>query len=112
MFEKERRKTLRFAMSLPVSMVDDTAGIQIRRVSRDVSSSGVSLFSPSELQVGALVTFTLDLPFEITLTQPVRIHCKGHVVRVESQSEWGGFVIALHRDTYDFIGTCDGTGVA
>jgi hypothetical protein len=103
MFEVERRRSLRFNMSLPISAFDDTAGVQIQGVTRDVSSSGVSLFSTTELAVGAAVTFALEFPFEITFTEPVRADCKGHVVRVESQPDGRGFMMVVHLDRFEFV---------
>jgi hypothetical protein len=54
-------------------------------MTRDVSLSGVCLFSTTEFAVGAAVAFDLELPYEIMLAEPVRAHCKGHVVRLKPQ---------------------------
>jgi PilZ domain-containing protein len=104
MFKTERRKRLRFNMSLPISVGDDSAGIQIQGMTRDVGSSGVSFFSTIELAVGTAVTFALELPFEVTLTEPVRVDCKGHVVRFESRPDGRPSVMALHLDRFAFVG--------
>lgn len=106
MFKTERRKRLRFNMSLPISVGDDSAGIQIQGMTRDVGSSGVSFFSTTELPiaVGTAVTFALELPFEVPLTEPVRVDCKGHVVRIESRPDGHSFVMALHLDRFAFVG--------
>ena len=103
--ELERRRTQRFSMSLPVSVItDDSTRREIQGVTCDVSSSGVCWFSTSKLAVETAVTFILELPFEITLADPVQARCRGHVVRVESQPDRGGFVVAVHLDRFEFVG--------
>jgi PilZ domain-containing protein len=102
MIEIERRKTRRFSMSLPVSLMDESGKGQIRGLTRDVSSSGVSLFSAIELPVGTIVTLNLDWPGEITLTAPVRARCKGHIVRLESQPDGRSFGVAVRLDKFEF----------
>jgi hypothetical protein len=105
MSEVERRRTLRFPMSLPVSVVtDDSTRRQIQGVTCDVSSSGMTWFSTSKLAVETAVIFTLELPSEVTLADPVQARCRGHVVRVESQPDRCGFVVAVHLDRFEFVG--------
>lgn len=103
MFQTERRKRLRFSMSLPISVGDDSAGIQIQGRTRDVGSSGVSFFSTTGLAVGAAVAFNLELPFEIMLAEPVQARCKGHVVRLEPQPDGRHFMMALQLDRFAFV---------
>lgn len=106
MSEVERRKALRFNMALPLSVIDDTAGLQVRGVTRDISSSGLSWFSTIELPVGATLTFDLKLPFEVTLADDLRAQCKGHVVRVEPNPDGRGFVISVRIDKFEFADSC------
>jgi PilZ domain-containing protein len=102
MSEVERRRTRRFSMSLPISVADESAGIVIQSVTHDVSLSGVSFVSTTEFAVGATVAFDLELPYEIMLAEPVRAHCKGHVVRLEPYPDGGGFVTAIRVNKFEF----------
>lgn len=102
MSEVERRTTRRFSLALPLSIAHDGAEVQIHGVTNNVSSSGVSLFSTNEIAIGVAVMFDLELPFEVTLTNPVRARCKGHVVRVEAQPNGGGFAIAIRLDRFEY----------
>jgi hypothetical protein len=104
MSEIEKRRTRRFSMSLSISLIDTNAGLHIQGVTRDVSSSGVALFSRAELAVGTTVTFGLQLPYEITSIEPVQVQCKGQVVRVEPLSDRRGFVMVVHIDRFTFGG--------
>jgi hypothetical protein len=44
----------------------------------------------------------MTLPSEITLTDPVRVHCSGRIVRVERNEHEHGVAVAIDR--YDFVG--------
>ncbi len=101
--EQEQRNTRRFALQLPVSVkyVEGAAKEQVAQT-RDVSARGVFFYMDSNVKVGSDLEFTLTLPSEITLTDSIRVRCKGKVVRVEDKgSERIGVAAAI--DQYDFI---------
>ena len=52
---------------------------------RDVSARGICFYVDSGIQAGSAIDFTLTLPPEITLTESIRVRCKGRVVRVEGR---------------------------
>jgi hypothetical protein len=56
----------------------------------------------SSLDVGSPIEFTLTLPPEITLTESIRVRCKGRVVRVEDGPDARIGVGAI-IDQYDFV---------
>jgi hypothetical protein len=45
----------------------------------------------------------LTLPPEITLTESIRVHCKGKVVRVDPQAGGGRVGIAAVIERYEFL---------
>lgn len=101
--EQEQRNTRRFALQLPVSVkyVEGAAREQVAQT-RDVSARGVFFYMDSNVKVGSDLEFTLTLPSEITLTDSIRVRCKGKVVRVEDRgTERIGVAAAI--DQYDFI---------
>ena len=101
--EQEQRNTRRFALQLPVSVKYVDGGTKEQAAqTRDVSARGVFFYMDSNVKVGSDLEFTLTLPSEITLTDSIRVRCKGKVVRVEDRgSERIGVAAAI--DQYDFI---------
>ncbi len=101
--EQEQRNTRRFALQLPLSVKYVEGSLREGAAqTRDVSARGVFFYMDSNVQVGSDLEFTLTLPSEITLTDSIRVRCKGKVVRVEDRgSERIGVAAAI--DQYDFI---------
>ncbi|HWX53198.1 MAG TPA: PilZ domain-containing protein, partial [Verrucomicrobiae bacterium] len=82
--QAEKRATRRFALRLPVSV--NYAGettVALPAQTRDVSARGICFFLDAPLNAGLAIEFTLTLPPEITLTESIRVRCKGKVVRVD-----------------------------
>ena len=52
---------------------------------------------------GAPIGFTLTLPPEITLTESIRVQCKGRVVRVEDSTAEGKMAVAAVIEEYEFL---------
>jgi len=81
--QPERRGAQRFAMSVPVSVESPEASFpEETALSHDVSAKGIFFLMDSRPQEGSRIEFTVTLPTEVTLTDPMRVKCKGHVVRV------------------------------
>ncbi len=100
--EQEQRNTRRFALQLPVSVKYVEGAKEQIAQTRDVSARGVFFYMDSNVKVGSDLEFTLTLPSEITLTDSIRVRCKGKVVRVEDRgTERIGVAAAI--DQYDFI---------
>ena len=49
------------------------------------------------------IDFTLTLPTEVTMTEPLQVRCSGKVVRVEKSSGSGKFAVAAAIDNYEFV---------
>src|SRR5277367_1135831 len=101
----DKRATRRFALRLPVSVRysekedEDAHDAQ----TRDVSARGICFYVDSAIQAGSAIDFTLTLPPEITLTESIRVRCKGRVVRVEGGSPAGKMAVAAVIDEYEFL---------
>jgi hypothetical protein len=101
--EQEKRATRRFALRLPVSVSYTENGAQERVAqTRDVSARGICFFVDSAIAAGSTIEFTLTLPPEITLTESIRVRCKGKVVRVDGGGE-GKVAVAAVIDEYEFL---------
>jgi len=57
----------------------------------------------SAVAQGSPIEFTMTLPPEITLTESIRVQCKGHVVRVENPGEAGRLAVAALIEEYEFL---------
>jgi hypothetical protein len=100
----EKRATRRFALRLPVSVsaANDT-GAPLSAQTRDVSARGICFYMDAPLATGSDIEFTLTLPPEITLTESIRVRCKGKVVRVDSGLVDAKVPVAAVIDEYEFL---------
>jgi hypothetical protein len=102
--EQDKRATRRFALRLPVSVSYTEDGVREKTAqTRDVSARGICFFVDSAIAAGAAIEFTLTLPPEITLTESIRVRCKGKVVRVEEGDAEGRVAVAAVIDEYEFL---------
>lgn len=101
--QRELRGTRRFSLKLPVTVKFNEAGVEKTAHTRDVSARGICFYMDQTVAEGSEIDFTLTLPPEITLTESIRVHCKGKVVRVEPQAPGGRVGIAAVIERYDFL---------
>jgi hypothetical protein len=99
--QREQRTTRRFALRLPLT-VKFPQGDQREAQTRDVSARGISFYVDTLIEEGSPIEFTLTLPPEITLTESIRVHCKGKVIRVEQQGP-GRVGVAAIIERYEFL---------
>ena len=101
--EKEKRATRRFPLRLPVSVRCGEGAEEHAAQTRDVSARGICFFVDTAIQAGSAIDFTLTLPPEITLTESIRVRCKGRVVRVEGGAPASKMAVAAVIDEYEFL---------
>jgi hypothetical protein len=102
--EREKRSTRRFALRLPVSVTYSDDGAQEKAAqTRDVSARGICFYVDSAIAAGSAIEFTLVLPPEITLTESIRVRCKGKVVRVDNSSADDKVAVAAVIEEYEFL---------
>ena len=101
--QEEKRAARRFALRVPVSVKRDIASPKESAQIRDVSARGISFYLDSAISQGANIGFTLTLPPEITLTESIRVQCKGRVVRVENGRADGKVGVAAVIEEYEFL---------
>jgi len=102
--QPEKRAARRFALHIPVTVDHgaNTAPAEVAQI-RDVSARDICFYLGSSVQQGSPIEFTLTLPPEITLTESIRVQCKGRVVRVEDSSESGKLAVAALIEEYEFL---------
>jgi hypothetical protein len=102
--QHEKRAARRFALRIPVAVargenLNTNESAQIR----DVSARGISCYLDSPIEQGSPIGFTLTLPPEITLTESIRVQCKGRIVRVEDGTNNGKMAVAAVIEEYEFL---------
>ena len=101
--DKDKRATRRFALRLPVTVRYEQDEQEHAAQTRDVSARGICFYVDSAIQAGSAINFTLTLPPEITLTESIRVRCKGRVVRVEGGGPANKLAVAAVIDEYEFL---------
>jgi hypothetical protein len=102
--QQEKRAARRFALRIPVSVGrgENSNCIESAQI-RDVSARGVCLYLDSPIEHGSPIGFTLTLPPEITLTESIRVQCKGRVVRIDESAPDGKIAVAAVIEEYEFV---------
>ena len=101
--QAERRGQRRFPLRLPVVVKTMHGSVQEESsLSRDVSAGGAFFYLDRNLAEGTPVELILTLPAEITLTESIRVRCKGKVVRVVDGINGGKTGVAAVIEQYDF----------
>jgi hypothetical protein len=102
--QHEKRAARRFALHIPVTVAPEGDRTQdaVGQI-RDVSARGICFYLESAVAQGSPIAFTLTLPPEITLTDSIRVHCKGRVVRVEDSGVNGKLAVAAVIEEYEFL---------
>jgi hypothetical protein len=102
--QQEKRSARRFALRIPVSVArDEKTNDSEPAQLRDVSARGICLYLDSPIEQGSPIGFTLTLPPEITLTESIRVQCKGRVLRVDSVPNNGKMAVAAVIEEYEFL---------
>ena len=97
----ERRASQRFDYQLPVGIRLAGTDRQGYGFTQDLSGRGVFLYTDFELAEGDAVELTLIMPSEITLTEDVRVRCRGRVTRVIRVEQ--KFGVAARLEGYEFL---------
>ena len=101
----EKRAARRFALRVPVTVNRSLQAQNNNEVAqlRDVSARGICFYLNSAIDKDSAIGFTLTLPPEITLTESIRVQCKGRVVRVENGRADGKIAVAAVIEEYEFL---------
>jgi len=100
----DKRSIRRFALQLPVTVIAKSGEqLQASAESRDVSSHGICFYCDAEIERNSTIEFTVTLPTEVTITEPISVHCSGKVVRVEANPGGSKFAVAAAIESYEFV---------
>jgi len=102
--QQDKRATRRFSLRLPINVQYQDGSIHEKSATtRDVSARGICFYVDSPIVDGSEIEFTLTLPPEITLTESIRVRCKGKVVRADKPDDKGQLSVAAVIDEYEFL---------
>jgi hypothetical protein len=92
----ERRSGTRIATRVP-TRVRTARGDDHSAQTRDVSASGVFLYTKSRMEAGTDVELVLILPPELTSGEKCWVCCQATVVRVEEEGKEFGVAAQIRR---------------
>lgn len=101
--QQEKRGARRFPLHLPVTVNHGESNATDVGQVRDVSARGICFYLQTSVTQGSPIGFTLTLPPEITLTESIRVRCKGRVVRVDQSRENSDLAVAAVIEEYEFL---------
>jgi len=99
----DKRSRSRIPVRLPVSIKSADGSLQETAHTRDLSSSGVFLYTNSYLNEGSEFEMVLVLPSELTFGERRWICCQASVVRVDQGSKEGNFGIAAKISRFEVL---------
>ena len=108
----ERRAAQRFALSLPVSIRRPNSPAEECGCTYDLSARGTYFYTTCALETGMEVEVTFLMPAEITLSQSMRVRCRGKVLRLDSSRESSAsphnpgapkIGVAVHFEHYEYL---------
>ena len=94
--DSERRSASRIPNSVPVR-VRTAEGDERSAQTRDVSASGIFLYTPSRIEPGSEVELVLILPPELTSGERCWVCCQATIVRVEEFGTEFGLAAQIRR---------------
>jgi PilZ domain len=103
----ERRASQRFDFQLPVAVRLTGTDREGCGFTQDLSGRGAFFYTDFQVAEGDAVELTFMMPAEITLTENMRVRCRGRVVRVlRTESKFG---VAVHLEGYEYLSPTENT---
>jgi len=99
----ERRAAQRFDFQLPVSIRLPHGDREGHGFTQDLSARGVFFYTEFPLVEGDAVELTMMMPSEITLTESMRVRCRGTVIRKVELQAGAKTGVAVHLEGYEYL---------
>lgn len=100
--ERNRRSRERVVAKVPVRVRSTASATELSAHTRDVSTSGVFLYTESRMEEGSSVELVLVLPPELTSGEKCWVCCHARVLRVE-QGQGTTFGVAAEIQKMDVL---------
>jgi hypothetical protein len=98
----DQRKAKRFEMKLPLELHRaGSESLQEACETRNLSSGGVLFHTGLPIEVGDLIEYYITLPPNSAAEEPVRLRCRGKVLRRERAGDQAHVAASLER--YEFV---------
>ena len=97
----ERRASQRFDFHLPITVRLAGTDREGYGFTQDLSGRGTFFYTDFQVSEGDDVELTLVMPVEITLSENMRVRCRGKVLRVLTVES--KFAVAVHLQGYEFL---------
>ncbi len=97
----ERRASQRFDFQLAVALRLSGTDREGCGFTQDLSGRGAFFYTDFQLAEGNAVELTFVMPAEITLTENMRVRCRGRVTRVLPVEH--KFGVAVHLEGYEYL---------
>jgi hypothetical protein len=101
--KNDKRSRARVPVRLPVTIKAKDGSVQETATTRDLSSTGVFLYTNSAITEGAELELVLVLPAELTFGEKRWVCCQASVVRVENSAGVGNFGVAARIDRFEVL---------
>jgi hypothetical protein len=98
----DRRSGQRIPASVPVTIKAPQGSLELTGQTRDLSISGIFLYTKSQISEGSELEMVLILPPELTQGEKRWVCCQASVVRVEGESD-GNFGVAARIHNMDIL---------
>jgi hypothetical protein len=109
-FERRAAQRFDFPISVTIRLTDkQTEG---QGFTQDLSARGALLYTDLAMAAGDAVELTLSMPAEITLTENMRVRCRGKVMRVCTDLTGTKFGVAVHLEGYEYLPECENPSAA
>jgi hypothetical protein len=99
----ERRAAQRFDFQLPVSIRLAGSDREAVGFTQDLSARGAFFYTDCAVPEAAQIDLTVVMPSEITLTERMRVRCRGRVVRVVPATSGTRIGVAVQVEGYEFL---------
>ena len=99
----ERRAAQRFDFQLPLSVRLINGEGEGSGLTQDLSARGAFFYTDFVLEQGANVEVTLVMPSEITLSENMRVRCRGKVLRVTPPAIGNKIGVAVRLENYEYL---------
>ncbi len=102
--QHERRSRQRFPFHTPVSLRVKGSDREEPAFTQDLSARGAFLYTDCPVDVGSAVELTLMMPSEITLTESMRVRCRGKVLRLTHRDAVKSKIgLAVELEGYEYL---------
>lgn len=99
----ERRSTQRFDLNLPLTIRVKERNVEGCGVTQNLSARGALLYTDLSLCEGETIELILRMPSEITLTEAMRVCCRGKVVRLLTPAAGMARAVAVQVEEYEYL---------